>query len=62
MITAKDNVTAISINNLPINPLIKTSGKNTDTSTTVVAIIAKATCLDPLKEATKALSPSSILL
>ncbi len=46
--TAKDSVTAISINNLPINPLIKTSGKNTATRTTVVAKIAKATCLDPL--------------
>ena len=45
--TAKDKVTAISRNNLPIKPLMKTNGKNTDTKTTVVAIIGNATCFEP---------------
>ena len=54
-------MTAISKNNLPIKPLINTSGKKTDTKTMVVATIAKATCFDPLKAATKEVSPPSIL-
>ena len=41
-------VMAISKNNLPINPLIKIKGRKTETKTSVVAIIANATCLEPL--------------
>ena len=48
MITAKDMVTAISKNSLPINPFTNTRGRKTETNTSVVAIMAKATCLDPL--------------
>ena len=46
--TAKDKVTAISINRRPIKPLIKIRGKKTEIRTTVVAIIANATCFEPL--------------
>ena len=38
------------------------SGTNTATKTTVVAIIAKETCLAPLNAATRGVSPNSILL
>ena len=47
IMTANERVKAISENSLPIKPLINTRGKNTDTKTTVVAMIANATCFDP---------------
>ena len=62
MITAEASVIAVCVNNIPVIPLIKISGTNTATRTTVVAIIANETCLAPLYAATKGVSPSSILL
>ncbi len=48
----KHNVKASSEKILPTKPLIKIRGINTAIKTIVVAIIAKATCLDPLYAAT----------
>ena len=62
IITAEASVIAVWVNRTPVIPLMKTSGINTATSTTVVAIIAKETCFAPLYAATKGVSPSSILL
>tara|TARA_B110000263_G_C15105709_1_gene417399 strand:+ start:527 stop:769 length:243 start_codon:yes stop_codon:yes gene_type:complete len=52
---------AVSLNRVPDNPSIKINGKKTATKTKVVETIAKVILFDPLKEATKGVSPLSIL-
>ena len=46
--TAEASVIAVCVNNTPVIPFININGTNTATRTTVVAIIAKETCLAPL--------------
>ena len=48
IITADARVIAVWVKRTPVIPLIKIRGTNTATNTTVVAIIAKDTCLAPL--------------
>ena len=55
--TAAAIVKANSVNNWPISPSKKVIGTKTDIKTTVVAIIAKPTCLAPLYAAIKGVSP-----
>ena len=50
-ITANDNTTPNSINNLPVFPSIKDSGRKTPISTKVVAITTKVICLAPIIDA-----------
>ena len=49
-----------SVNNRPVFPPMKDSGKKTETNTSVVAITAKAISRDPSKEASKGSSPNSM--
>ena len=57
-----DKVIAVSLNSVPEIPSMNIRGRKTATKIKVVAIIANEICLDPLYEATKGVSPSSILL
>ena len=72
IITANDNTTPNSINNLPVLPPMNDKGKNTLTRTKVVAITTKVICLAPAIDAsgipdatppnrTPTASPSGIL-
>ena len=49
-----------SVNNRPVFPPMKDSGKKTETSTRVVAITAKAISRDPSREASNGSSPNSM--
>tara|TARA_B100001175_G_C19203634_1_gene492579 strand:- start:13 stop:231 length:219 start_codon:yes stop_codon:yes gene_type:complete len=60
-IIAKVREIAVSLNNVPDIPSIKINGKKTATNTKVVEIIAKVILFDPLKDATKGVSPFSTL-
>jgi hypothetical protein len=57
---AKDNTIEVSLNNTPDIPSIKIKGINTATKTSVVAMIAKVICFEPLIAATNGVSPFSI--
>ena len=57
--TAAASATASSRNNRPVLPSRKPTGRNTATSTAVVAITAKATCAVPRRAATSGGSPRS---
>ncbi len=59
-VTAAAIVTASSANTRPMLSFKKATGANTDTSTTVVAITANATCRVPLYAASSGASPASI--
>ena len=50
------------MNNLPVFPPMKDNGRNTATSTSVVAITTNVICLAPSIDASNAFSPFSILL
>ena len=58
----KDSAIAVSLNKVPEIPSIKIKGRKTAIKISVVAIIAKEICLEPLYAATKGDSPFSILL
>jgi len=58
--TAAASATANSRNRRPVLPSRKPTGRNTATSTAVVAITAKATCAVPRLEATSGGSPRSM--
>ena len=58
---AKVKEIAVSLNKVPDIPSIKINGKKTATKTKVVEIIAKVILFEPLKEATKGVSPFSTL-
>ena len=61
-ILEKDNAIAVSLNKVPEIPFIKINGKKTAINISVVAIIAKVICLEPLYAATNGVSPFSILV
>ena len=58
----KDKAIAVSLNKVPEIPSIKINGIKTATKISVVAIIAKDICLEPLYAATNGVSPFSIRL
>ncbi|MNM68099.1 hypothetical protein D3C81_796490 [compost metagenome] len=58
--TADARATASSRNKRPVLPSRKPTGRNTATSTAVVAITAKATCVVPRRAATNGGSPRSM--
>lgn len=60
--TAPAMTTLNSRNKRPVVPSKKTIGKNTATSTTVVAITAKKISFDPLNPACKGVIPCSIFV
>ena len=57
-----ESAIAVSLNKVPDIPSMKINGKKTAIRISVVAIIAKVICFDPLYAATRGVSPFSILL